>query len=106
MPREVIDYNQYDPGSRSSSSSSSILPAPNPTDVAQFGNHQGRVAHEGIRPTGAQGLSSESHRTLQVGSGVSKVRSLMSRAKKNIKNMTRPKLRSKSKIHAGNFDPV
>jgi hypothetical protein len=85
MPREVINYDDNVD-----------------TEFRQFGNHQGRVAHEGVRPTGAQGLSSESHRTLQVGSGVSKVRSLLSRAKKNIKNMTRPKL----KIHAGNFDQV
>ena len=80
MPREVINYDDNVD-----------------TEFRQFGNHQGRVA-----PTGAQGLSSESHRTLQVGSGVSKVRSLLSRAKKNFKNMTRPKL----KIHAGNFDQV
>ena len=96
MPREVINYNQHDPGSSSSSSSS--FPPVNPTDIRQFGIHQGKVAH-----AGAHGLSSEPHRTLQAGSGISKVRSLMSRAKKNIKNMTtRPKL----KIHPGSFDQV
>ena len=89
MPREVINYNDYDQGS------SSV----DPTAVRQFGIHQGKVAH-----AGAHALSSKPHRTLQAGSGISKVRSLMSRAKKNIKNMTmtRPKL----KIHPGSFDQV